>query len=475
MPFIAQGETNWKFILILVIFAAIIGGGILAYQYWWWLPEQETKGEETKGEEPKGEEPKEPYIEVISPNGGETWTLGESYNIQWVSWGIKNVNILLVDYRAPETCYLNGVAKEDLICEGTELPYSCEPRPVDATEGIFRIDNLSQVRCRPGMHQWPVADISPGDEYKIRIEDADVPSIADFSDNYFSIVEVEPTPVPENPDIDPAITEALEEQSEVPVIISVKKQSTLGATDIDKVLATLASDDFNLGYRWNNLWMFSGSLSSSGLDKLSKNSDVALVQLDVVVPPVDETCEDSDGGVNYYVRGFTNPCHCTEPPCPTCGAWIDKCLDENTLLEYSCDNLNGEQYVCPNGCEDGACLPVGGGPCSYQTTEGKCDITSIEDGSSISIKFRFSPIAALNLTGTFLEDNPEAIDNILNGTQEEYVRYLSIKCLDDLNKYPLEMQDLENCDIRVDGVYDCEMSVISQGTCTPIIFRFTGI
>ncbi len=67
-------------------------------------------------------------------------------------------------------------------------------------------------------------------------------------------------------------------------------------------------------------------------------------------------CKDSDGGKNYYVKGITDPCYCTEKPCPTCGAWADKCLDESTLLEYSCDNLNGEKYACPNGCKDGACV-----------------------------------------------------------------------------------------------------------------------
>ena len=35
MPFITQGKTNLKYILIVVILATIAGGGILGYQYWW--------------------------------------------------------------------------------------------------------------------------------------------------------------------------------------------------------------------------------------------------------------------------------------------------------------------------------------------------------------------------------------------------------------------------------------------------------
>jgi len=35
MPFITQGKTNIKYILIVVILAAIVGGGILGYYYFW--------------------------------------------------------------------------------------------------------------------------------------------------------------------------------------------------------------------------------------------------------------------------------------------------------------------------------------------------------------------------------------------------------------------------------------------------------
>ena len=33
MPFITQGKTNWKFLLIVIISAVIVGGGILVWQY----------------------------------------------------------------------------------------------------------------------------------------------------------------------------------------------------------------------------------------------------------------------------------------------------------------------------------------------------------------------------------------------------------------------------------------------------------
>jgi len=42
MPFITQGKTNIKYILIIIILAAIIGGGILGYTQWW-IGKQEKK------------------------------------------------------------------------------------------------------------------------------------------------------------------------------------------------------------------------------------------------------------------------------------------------------------------------------------------------------------------------------------------------------------------------------------------------
>ena len=45
MPFITQGKTNIKYILIIVFLAAIVGGGILAYQYCWLRKEENPLSE----------------------------------------------------------------------------------------------------------------------------------------------------------------------------------------------------------------------------------------------------------------------------------------------------------------------------------------------------------------------------------------------------------------------------------------------
>jgi hypothetical protein len=110
-----------------------------------------------------------PSIRVLSPNGGEVWEIGKSYVVRWKSEGISKVNILLIDYRAPESCYLNE-------------------NKIDANLGYFKIENLSKVKCYPGMGEMEIVDISPGSQYKIKIEDAENPQVSDFSDNYFSII-----------------------------------------------------------------------------------------------------------------------------------------------------------------------------------------------------------------------------------------------------------------------------------------------
>lgn len=62
------------------------------------------------------------------------------------------------------------------------------------------------------------------------------------------------------------------------------------------------------------------------------------------------SCSDSDGGVDYYTAG-------------TSGTMVDRCIDESTLREYLCgySETRGfytetEDYGCPYGCLDGACI-----------------------------------------------------------------------------------------------------------------------
>ncbi len=116
--------------------------------------------EEVDEEAPKVKE--KPYIKVISPNGGEKWKAGETYDIIWTASGVDKVVIDAMGYGPG-----NG---------GVELG------KIDAILGKFfwKIDpNVSYV---------------PGNNLKIRITEASDSAFYDESDNYFSIIERETSP-----------------------------------------------------------------------------------------------------------------------------------------------------------------------------------------------------------------------------------------------------------------------------------------
>ena len=68
--------------------------------------------------------------------------------------------------------------------------------------------------------------------------------------------------------------------------------------------------------------------------------------------PVAKFCEDSDGGLDYLVKGTES----TEA-----GLKDDYCLSADKLVELYCvgDEPESENYNCPNGCYDGACVMRG--------------------------------------------------------------------------------------------------------------------
>ena len=167
----SQKSKLFRNVIIILISVVILAGAIGIF-YW---QKKETKPSPqltpvTPTFSPPTEIPAEPSITVLYPNGGEKWTLGQIYKVKWKSAGVEKVNILLIDYMAPESCYLN---------------YS----PIDAEKGEFVINGLSMVRCKPGAGSWMKEKITPGDKYVIRVENANDRLLNDSSDSYFSIVE----------------------------------------------------------------------------------------------------------------------------------------------------------------------------------------------------------------------------------------------------------------------------------------------
>jgi hypothetical protein len=67
-------------------------------------------------------------------------------------------------------------------------------------------------------------------------------------------------------------------------------------------------------------------------------------------------CTDSDGGMDYFVKGtVTGKSKTTN----FTQSMYDICIDDSTLAEFFCGDNNkvdSEGYLCPNGCQDGACI-----------------------------------------------------------------------------------------------------------------------
>jgi len=153
MQLITQGKTNWEFLLIVLVLAVIVGGGILVRYY------------------------NRSYIKVLSPNGGERWEIGKTYEIRWEFKGPKDTKVLiiLVDYRNPDK------PKEETFA-GTWPPH---------------------IPASAGKYSWKISpdifgsEFIPGEKYKIIIEENAIKFLGhllrDESDNYFSIVKKDET------------------------------------------------------------------------------------------------------------------------------------------------------------------------------------------------------------------------------------------------------------------------------------------
>ncbi|MBI2057048.1 hypothetical protein HYT91_02220 [Candidatus Pacearchaeota archaeon] len=66
------------------------------------------------------------------------------------------------------------------------------------------------------------------------------------------------------------------------------------------------------------------------------------------------TCTDSDGGMNYNIKGNV----VASSPTSNINV-IDLCSSSSALIEYFCTadkQQTGGTYICPNGCSNGACV-----------------------------------------------------------------------------------------------------------------------
>ena len=100
-----------------------------------------------------------PYIQVLSPNGGEKWVRGNTYKITWSMEGIESVNVEYIK-KGPEEFDVYYVISSNLY-KGEAFYWDI---PLDFPTGEYKI---------------VVVEVVPSGGY----------ATIDYSDNYFSIVE----------------------------------------------------------------------------------------------------------------------------------------------------------------------------------------------------------------------------------------------------------------------------------------------
>jgi len=197
---------------------------------------------------------KEKSFTVLSPNGGETWEIGKTYNITWKANGLDKVTIELTDW---------SCSSETPITIARNIPASQGSYSWKAPDNLFTstADNYCPTYIyNPTTHYgW-----KSGDNFKIFVAEVKPTGsfgVQDESNNYFSIV----------------------------------------------------------------------SASSA-------------------------SCTDSDGGINFNVKGTLQ----TKDSISS-GSYYDLCWNGgNELHEWSCNGAQAKEtiYTCPNGCQNGACKPA---------------------------------------------------------------------------------------------------------------------
>ena len=68
---------------------------------------------------------------------------------------------------------------------------------------------------------------------------------------------------------------------------------------------------------------------------------------------VDRTCVDSDGGQNYFEKGFVSYYAIEDRE-----TIEDFCMSIKRVYEFYCEgeNLKGIDYICAEGCGEGKCI-----------------------------------------------------------------------------------------------------------------------
>ena len=384
-----------------------------------------------------------PSITVVSPNGGERWVIGNTYDITWKASGVNEVQIAFMkgevafelipsipvsvgkyswtigathsyiitagdQYRIriltlppPSGVWREGIDydKSDnyfsivaaTTCNSLVNMYSCLDNVScywdQQTDKCYNYDLTKQTCSDPdggknyntqahtfGFRTYSSA-IDPSRDLRIRTGGLDVCISSSTlrehycTDTYYintidvtcpsgttcqNGAYVNAAIIPPAPILSPAGGEAWQQgKSQIikwtpygnvnSVMISLYKGGVF-----QKTLVT--TGDSSGQWTWNiPVDQPTGSLYSIRVSRLSYPSDFIADSNYFSIVAATTTCTDSDGGLNYNVKGTV-----------TSGGAVntDVCSASGYLFEQYCLNGNPVQttYWCPNGCQDGACL-----------------------------------------------------------------------------------------------------------------------
>ena len=175
-----------------------------------------------------------------------------------------------------------------------------------------------------------------------------------------------------------------------------------------------------------------------------------------------EACSKAGGTINCG-NGW---CACSCPgSCKTEGETID-----SSGSQECCAPLVPVSPCSDSSCvaDSWVCAKKDGGNCAYGEFKGKCAITDVSEnsGGSPTVKYSFTPNETPDMAGiTWI-----TADKLNPYAGETSAGYLGLACLK--GEYDPTLSQTAACGIVKDALFDCALSVIKTGTCTPINIRF---
>ncbi|MFH1233258.1 MAG: Ser-Thr-rich GPI-anchored membrane family protein [Patescibacteria group bacterium] len=166
-----RGIATLVVIGIIAVLVVVVGGGILSYKYL--SPQKNNNQQQNQNQQqtPNNQTNNtQPSITIVSPNGGEVWEVGKTYNITWT---VPNKPQIGFDGKP--------IDKMTIIIE----------RP--PTEQNFSANITSDISVSQGKFSWTIPSSIPAakfnftnsNTYKVSLWYRE--SLIDSSDNYFTI------------------------------------------------------------------------------------------------------------------------------------------------------------------------------------------------------------------------------------------------------------------------------------------------